>query len=98
MQEFLLNDPLGTQSNGRKAYVYATDHDKEDDIYNLYLGLPTATMQTSQTSLDGMRSETFYGIIKGDKPLDAFDDFVTQWKSAGGDKITQEVNDWLQNQ
>jgi putative aldouronate transport system substrate-binding protein len=98
MQEFLLNDPLGTQSNGRKAYVYATDHDKEDDIYNLFLGLPTATMQTSQTSLDGMRSETFYGIIKGDKPLDAFDAFVAQWKSAGGDKVTQEVNDWLQNQ
>jgi putative aldouronate transport system substrate-binding protein len=98
MQAFLLNDPLGTQSAQRKAYVYATEHDKTDDIFDGYRGLPTPGMQSSQTSLDGMRSEAFYGIIKGDKPLSAFDDFVAQWKSAGGDQITKEVNDWLQGQ
>jgi len=98
MQEFLLNDPLGTRSAYRKAYAYTTGHDKDDDIFNQFLGLPTAGMQSFQTSLDGMRSEAFYGIITGDKPLDSFDEFVTQWKSAGGDQITQEVNEWLQKQ
>ena len=48
--------------------------------------------------LDGLRSEAFYAIIKGDQPLDAFDDFVSNWKSGGGDQITQEVNEWLQKQ
>jgi len=98
MQTFLLNDPTGTRSAYRQAYAYTTGHDKDDDIFDQYTGLPTPGMQSSQTTLDGMRSEAFYAIIKGDKPLDAFDDFVTQWKSSGGDQITKEVNDWLQKQ
>jgi len=98
MQNFLLNDPLGTQSEQRKAYVYATEHDSEDDIFDQYRGLPTEGMQAYQTSLDGMRSEAFYGIITGDKPLDSFEEFVTQWMASGGEQITQEVNDWRQSQ
>lgn len=98
MQNFLLNDPLGTQSEQRKAYVYATEHDAEDDIFDQYRGLPTEGMQSYQTTLDGMRSEAFYGIITGDQPLEAFDDFVANWKASGGEEITQEVNEWRQNQ
>jgi len=98
MQEFLLNDPLGTYSAQRQAYVYATEHDKDDDIFDQYRGLPTEGMQSFQTTLDGMRSEAFYGIITGEKSVESFDDFVAQWKSAGGDQITQEVNDWKQKQ
>jgi putative aldouronate transport system substrate-binding protein len=98
MQNFMLNDPLGTQSEQRKAYVYATEHDAEDDIFDAYRGLPTEGMQAYQTTLDGLRSETFYGIITGEQPLEAFDDFVTQWKESGGDQITQEVNEWRQSQ
>jgi putative aldouronate transport system substrate-binding protein len=55
-------------------------------------------MQSYQTTLDGMRSEAFYGIITGDQPLEAFDDFVANWKASGGEEITQEVNEWRQNQ
>jgi len=98
MQSFLLNDPDGTRSAYRQAYAFTTSHDKDDDIFDQFTGLPTTTMQSSQTSLDSLRTEAFYAIIKGDKPLDAFDDFVTAWKSGGGDQITQEVNDWLQKQ
>ena len=98
MQTFLLNDPDGTRTAYRQAYAYTTGHDKEDDIFDQYTGLPTPGMQSSQTSLDGLRTEAFYAIIKGDKPLDSFDDFVAAWKSGGGDQITQEVNDWLQKQ
>ena len=98
MQSFLLNDPDGTRSAYRQAYAFTTGHDKDDDIFDQYTGLPTTTMQSSQTSLDSLRTEAFYAIIKGDKPLDAFDDFVAAWKSGGGDQITQEVNAWLQKQ
>jgi len=98
MQTFLLTDPDGTVTSYREAYGYTTGHDKDDDIFDQYHGLPTPGMQSSQTSLDGLRSEAFYAIIKGDKPLDAFDEFVSSWKSGGGDQITKEVNEWLQKQ
>lgn len=30
-------------------------------------------------------------IIVGDKPVEYFDEFVNQWKSLGGDTLTEEV-------
>jgi putative aldouronate transport system substrate-binding protein len=97
MQQYLLEDPLGTISEYRRAYVFTTGHESEDNIFNEYLGLPTEGMQAYQTTLDGLRDEVFYGIITGDKPPEAFDDFVDQWKAQGGDQITQEVNDWYKS-
>jgi putative aldouronate transport system substrate-binding protein len=41
--------------------------------------------------------ETFNKIIYGKLPIDVFDQFVTNWKSNGGDQITQEVNDWFKS-
>jgi putative aldouronate transport system substrate-binding protein len=38
--------------------------------------------------------ETAYAmIIRGDKDISYFDEFVTQWKAKGGDQITVEAND-----
>jgi putative aldouronate transport system substrate-binding protein len=97
MQQYLLQDPLGTISEYRRAYVFTTGHESEDNIFNEYLGLPTEGMQAYQTTLDGLRDGVFYGIITGDTDPDAFDDFVGQWKELGGDQITQEVNDWYKS-
>lgn len=36
-------------------------------------------------------------IIYGKLPIEAFDQFVANWKSNGGDQITQEVNDWFKS-
>lgn len=97
MQQYLLEDPLGTISDYRQAYVFTTGHESEDNIFNEYLGLPTEGMQAYQTTLDGLRDGVFYGIITGDVDPETFDDFVEQWKESGGDQITQEVNDWFKN-
>jgi putative aldouronate transport system substrate-binding protein len=97
MQQYLLEDPTGTISEYRRAYVFTTGHESEDNIFNEYLGLPTDGMQAYQTTLDGLRDGVFYGIITGDMAPEAFDDFVEQWKQLGGDQITQEVNDWYKN-
>jgi len=45
-----------------------------------------------------MATEVFTGIITGQKPLEAFDEFVSSWKAMGGDQITAEVNDWYASQ
>ena len=51
----------------------------------------TESMASLKPALDSLEDQTVLQIITGDKPLDYFDQFVTQWKSIGGDKITQEV-------
>lgn len=51
----------------------------------------TASMTTLKPALDTMENTMYLQIITGEKPVSYFDDFVTQWKAAGGDKLTDEV-------
>lgn len=51
-------------------------------------------MGTKLASLDKLQSETYVNIIMGTQEPETFDQFVTDWKSLGGDEITAEVNDW----
>ncbi|GAB2670207.1 extracellular solute-binding protein [Paenibacillus thermoaerophilus] len=61
---------------------------------NLFNGPATPTMKTRMDYLTKIESQTLNEIIYGKQPLDAFDKFVSTWKSSGGDAITQEVNAW----
>lgn len=38
--------------------------------------------------------QAYISIITGDKPVDSFDEFVSKWKSSGGDQLTKEANEW----
>ena len=51
----------------------------------------TATMETKWANLKKMEDETFLKIIVGQSEIDAFDKFVTDWKTQGGDEIIKEV-------
>lgn len=61
---------------------------------NMFTGPPTETMSSKLDYLNKIELQTFNEIIYGQKPVEAFDDFVSTWKSGGGDKITEEVNAW----
>ncbi|WP_158560382.1 extracellular solute-binding protein [Paenibacillus contaminans] len=61
-----------------------------------FIGVPTSAMVQKRTFLDKMELETMIKIITG-APIEQFDQFVTEWKSMGGDLITQEVNEWYKN-
>jgi len=63
-------------------------------LSNAFLGGATASMQKYQASLDAMQATVFTKIILNDAPITEFDKFVENWKSTGGDKITEEVNEW----
>ncbi|MNY69829.1 hypothetical protein D3C86_2078310 [compost metagenome] len=52
-------------------------------------------MERKWANLQKLEKETFFGIVMGEKPLDAFDKFVSDWKAQGGDEITKEVTDEL---
>ena len=51
----------------------------------------TPAMETKWANLKKMETETILQIIMGEKPVDAFDTFVTQWNAAGGQEILGEI-------
>jgi len=65
---------------------------------NMFDGVPTQAMKEFSDALDKLEMEYRIGIVTGQKPLSAFDEFVSEWKKNGGDAITAEVNDWWQAQ
>ena len=55
----------------------------------------TETMTKRWTNLKRLEDETFLKIIVGNAPIETFDTFVEDWKSQGGDKITAEVDEFV---
>jgi putative aldouronate transport system substrate-binding protein len=51
----------------------------------------TPTMIDKWANLKKLEDETFLKIVLGTAPIDAFDQFVADWKAQGGDEITAEV-------
>lgn len=56
-------------------------------------GLNTPTLAAKRVLLGALENEAFTKIIYGEAPVDEFDRFVDAWWRAGGDKITEEVNE-----
>jgi len=52
----------------------------------------TDSMTDYWQMLFDLQNTAYMQIISGQKPLDYFDDFVSQWKQLGGDTVTSEVN------
>jgi putative aldouronate transport system substrate-binding protein len=74
-------------------------NNKNLGIYSEFQGAATPTMSQKMSSLKKMQDEAFTKIIMGQSPISAFDKFVEDWKKLGGDRITEEVNEWYsQNQ
>ncbi|WP_391573943.1 extracellular solute-binding protein [Cohnella sp.] len=66
-------------------------------ISDQFFGSKTDTMVQKQSTLDKLQLEMYSKIIMGAVPVDAFDQFVADWKKLGGDTITQEVNAWYES-
>ena len=64
---------------------------------DMYVGPPTETMKQRTDYLNKLEQQVFNEVIYGSKGPEAFDQFVADWKSSGGDDITKEVNEWYQS-
>ncbi len=64
-------------------------------LINAFYGTPTETMTQVGATLQQLELEVFTKVIMGAAPIDDFDKYVADWAKLGGDKITQEVNDWF---
>ncbi len=43
--------------------------------------------------INTLRDETFWGIISGNLPITAFDDFIAQYPALGGEEVDREANE-----
>lgn len=53
------------------------------------------SMKTKWASLEKLEQQTILKIIVGEADMSAFDEFVDNWTSAGGQTITEEINEEL---
>ncbi|MFC3767988.1 extracellular solute-binding protein [Paenibacillus sp. GCM10012303] len=63
---------------------------RNKEVYSQFYG-STKTMELKWANLTKLENEAFVQIITGNKPLEYFDTFVSEWNKQGGDEITQEV-------
>ena len=61
-----------------------------EEVYSEFYG-QTESMESYWANLKKMEDETFAKIIMGQSSVDSFDEFVSNWKSQGGDKILEEI-------
>jgi putative aldouronate transport system substrate-binding protein len=88
-----LADPTGVQILSKESRLFILETADLGKI-TAFQSLPTPTMVDRQVDLEKIRDETILGIIIGERPMSAFDEYVEQWKNLGGEQITQEVNEW----
>lgn len=62
--------------------------------YDAYYGPPTPTESSKGAQLSLFQQNAFLKIIDGKDDISTFDLFIEDWMSKGGEKWTQEVNEW----
>ncbi|SFF08056.1 putative aldouronate transport system substrate-binding protein [Paenibacillus catalpae] len=78
------------------AFSIIDQYEKNNQLlYESFVGAPTDTMIDKQQILNDLQDQTYMNIILG-RPIDDFDQFVRDWYKLGGDKITDEVNQWYE--
>ncbi|KRF09833.1 extracellular solute-binding protein [Paenibacillus sp. Soil787] len=81
------------------AYLYGIGafpkEEAQNKVYPAYTGT-TPTMDKKWSNLQKLEDETFFNIVLGKKPIEAFDQFVSDWKDQGGEQITKEIEAELQ--
>lgn len=64
--------------------------------YDEFYGAPTETMTSKSATLEAMLDEAIVKIVSGQMSVEEYDSVIENWKAAGGEQMTKEVNDWYQ--
>lgn len=73
-------------------------HDKNLLFYNAFYGAQSSYMQDRWSTIRDQQLIDFTKIIIGEKSLnDGFSSWLQDFKKMGGDKITEDVNQWYKN-
>lgn len=68
-------------------------NDNGNVVVDEFYGSATQTMSEKLSTLQKQQLTDFTAIIMG-KSIDEFDTFVENWNKLGGEKMTNEVNEW----
>ncbi len=80
------------------AYRWSIDAmDKETTYRNEFYGQQTKRMAALEPTLGPMEDTFFTEIITGQRPVSAFDEFVSTWMSEGGKDMIADVNAWYKS-
>ncbi|MEK3901765.1 MULTISPECIES: extracellular solute-binding protein [unclassified Paenibacillus] len=72
--------------------------DQKDSVMpEMFTGTPTETQLSRGDMLEKLEKEILNKIIYDKASVDEFDTFVEKWKTTGGDKVTDEVNEWYES-
>lgn len=69
---------------------------QEELTPNKFRGHLPDDLQDRFTRFQTKESQVYSDIISGKEPITAFDDFVKDWQTNGGQAITEAVNQWYQ--
>jgi putative aldouronate transport system substrate-binding protein len=92
-QVLYLTDPTGVSMENARSRLLILETAGQGVMTKLQT-TPTKTANAKGADLNKLRDQAFVNIIIGQQPLADWDKFVDQWKKAGGDDWTKEVNDW----
>lgn len=83
--------------NGTEAII--SDAVRNDAyLISAYTGATTEKMAAYNPTLNTLTEQMITEIIMGTKKVEYFDEYVSAWKSNGGDEITKEINEWYKSQ
>lgn len=82
------------EKGGQQLLISYQEDSNAELVYDKFLGAPGEVMTAKKSTLDDMLKQTFVKIITGQVALDSFDTVVKEWKNAGGQDMTDEVNEW----
>jgi putative aldouronate transport system substrate-binding protein len=87
----LLVDPIGGQTLRLQALQQISQHPEWGQVSEFIWQEPTSITDV-MTSLATREDETYLRILTGKDPVDAWDQWVQDWKANGGDQATAEIN------
>lgn len=87
------NKIFGPDGAACKVQTYI---DRDAYIFNEHWGNPTATEVTNSSILSDYQLQSFTSFINGERSLDEWDDFVTEYRGMGYDKIIEEYKEQYQ--
>ena len=94
VEKYFIRDP----GLARQEVAYAQLFEEaEYEIENEFLGVNTPRMNELLPNLQKLEDEFYLSIVLGLKPLDAFEEYVSEWHEHGGDEVAEDVNAWYES-
>lgn len=88
------SDYCNRRAKPRFDWAYENHFDKDCMQNELLAPLPSDGKYKDE--LEKLQLDTYTKIIRGDLPVDYFEEYVVKWNKIGGEQLTKEANEWYE--